>query len=81
MPDSVIADELELSLWNTGLFCNHPSGSWVTYNNHCDSELQQLHDGNSAIYGRQSFCYTEAVGCGAGQAEEGACQLGESFAV
>ena len=76
VPDSVIADELELSLWNTALFANHPSGSWVTYNNHCDSEYQQVQDGEKVIYGRQSFCYTESIGAGAGQAEEGACQLG-----
>ena len=48
----------------------------MTYNCHCDSEYQQVQDGEKVIYGRQSFCYTESIGAGAGQAEEGACQLG-----
>jgi DUF1680 family protein len=74
-PLSVVADELELSLFNTGLFCCHPSGSWITYNNHCDSEFQTNAAGTTLIYGRQNFIYTQSIGCGAGQAEQGSCQL------
>jgi hypothetical protein len=34
--DSTCADELELTLWNEGMGCQHPSGSWCTYDTPLD---------------------------------------------
>ena len=34
--DSVVADELELSLFNTGLFLLSPSGRWCVYDSPMD---------------------------------------------
>ena len=70
--NSVVADELELSLYNAGLYCNHPSGTWVTYDNQVDFDCTPsqcgLLDGRKAFFGGgaqawQSGYGTSQCGC------------------